>query len=104
MLAKAKDYFACPTLTGVPLETNGDAGSKGSHWERGVLQDEIMTASNVIGQAAYSIFTLAILDDSNWYSSVDYSYANYIGWGKGKGCDFVTKGCTSTTKFSEFCT
>lgn len=87
-------------MAGVALETNGGEGSKGSHWERILLQDEIMTASSISGESVFSIFTMALLDDTNWYNSIDYSLAPPIQWGNGKGCDFTTKACLSATSFS----
>ena len=37
----AQEYFGCPTLTGLELENEGGAASKGSHWERRVVGDEV---------------------------------------------------------------
>ena len=39
-----------------------------------------------------SSLTLALLEDSGWYS-VDYSAAEPLEWGRGKGCDFINQGC-----------
>jgi hypothetical protein len=33
--------------------------------------------------------SLALLDDSNFYSSVDYSYSEKLTFGKDKGCLFA---------------
>jgi hypothetical protein len=35
-----------------------------------------------------SRFTLALLDSSGFYTSVNYSSAEPSSWGKGKGCSF----------------
>ncbi|WP_411023266.1 leishmanolysin-related zinc metalloendopeptidase, partial [Salmonella sp. s51228] len=56
----------------------------------------------------FSKITLAALQDSGWYS-VDYSMAEPLQWGKGLGCDFVTKSCLdwrnvqSPAKAKPFC-
>lgn len=39
--------------------------------------------------AYVSRFTLALLDSSGWYESVNYNYSESSVWGKGKGCDFL---------------
>lgn len=39
-----------------------------------------------------SQLTLALLEDSGWYC-VDYSVAESLVWGRGKGCDFISQGC-----------
>jgi len=64
----ARNHFACPTLRGVEVENDGGSGSKGSHWERTVLHNEFMTASDM-KNAAFSKFTLALLEDSGWYQA-----------------------------------
>jgi hypothetical protein len=46
-LNHAKEYFGCPSLTGVPLEENGGSGSAGAHWERIAFGNEGMTASGL---------------------------------------------------------
>ena len=56
----AKQYFGCATITSIPLENEGGVGSMGSHWERSLMGDEIMTASDIY-EASLSIFTLALL-------------------------------------------
>ena len=40
----------------------------------------------------FSRLTLALLEDTGWYG-VDYSKAEPLSWGRGLGCDFVTKSC-----------
>lgn len=36
-----------------------------------------------------SLFTLALLNSTGWYTSVDRSFAEPMVWGKGKGCAFL---------------
>jgi len=59
-----------------------------------------MTASD-IKDAAFSKFTMAILEDSGWYD-VDYALAEPLFYGRGQGCDFLEHGCKKP--FREFCT
>lgn len=37
----ARAHFGCPTLEGVELENEGSEMSRGSHWERRILGDEV---------------------------------------------------------------
>ena len=49
-----------------------------------------------------SEFTLALMQDSGWYS-VDYNFAEPYFWGKNEGCDwFVTDCVNKTTQLSNF--
>lgn len=47
-----------------------------------------MIASNKKGSFV-SRFTLALLDSTGFYSSVNYTYGEPTNWGKGKGCSFL---------------
>ena len=70
-----------------------------SHWERKVVGNEYMIASNKLG-SYISRFTLALLESSGWYTSVNYTYAEPTTWGKGRGCKFFNiDDCDS----AEFC-
>jgi hypothetical protein len=62
-----------------------------------------MTAS-AIKDSRISELSLAVLDSSGWYK-VNYAMAEPFYWGKGKGCSFLDKTCTSggNARFSEFC-
>lgn len=66
VVAHARDYFKCSRLSGVEIENNGGSGSAGSHWERVILGNEMMTASE-IDSSVFSKFTLALLEDTGWY-------------------------------------
>ena len=53
-----------------------------------------------------SEFVLAVLEGSGWYKP-DYSMAEKMTWGKGKGCGFYDGPCVDKggmSKFSEYCT
>lgn len=64
-----------------------------------------MTAST-IQDSRVSQFALALLEGSGWYK-VNYSMAEPMTWGKGKGCDFLNTPCvsktTNNTVFEEYC-
>jgi hypothetical protein len=59
-----------------------------------------MTASNS-KNSVFSRFTLALLDSTGWYPTVDYKYAEPMTWGKGKGCRMLDSSDCSAR--SEFC-
>ena len=48
-----------------------------------------MTASAMITDAAFTHFTLSLLKDTGWYSSVNFDLADDLFHGKGKGCPFL---------------
>jgi Leishmanolysin len=93
----ARDFFNCPSLQGLELE-NQDSGCPmpGSHWEQRILQTEIMQPVVTTGKIHVSPMTLALFEDSGWYSA-DYSqagrYAQGLVWGYKQGCSFATEKC-----------
>lgn len=54
VLSVAQAHYGCPTLTGMLLENQGGGGSLGSHWERTILNNEIMNAIASSTDAYYS--------------------------------------------------
>jgi|688.fasta_scaffold633047_3 hypothetical protein len=48
-----------------------------------------MIASGKKG-AFVSRFTLALLDSSGWYESVNYTFSESTVWGKDKNCSFLS--------------
>ncbi|KAI3759066.1 hypothetical protein L6452_06639 [Arctium lappa] len=93
-------------FTGVELEDGGGRGTSGSHWEKRLLMNEIMTGS-VDTRSVVSKMTLALLEDSGWYQA-NYSMADRLDWGRNQGTEFVTAPCNlwkgayhcNTTQFS----
>ncbi|XP_076940434.1 uncharacterized protein LOC143609606 [Bidens hawaiensis] len=93
-------------LTGLELEDGGGRGTSGSHWEKRLLMNEIMTGS-VDTRSVISKMTLALLEDSGWYEA-NYSMADRLDWGLNQGTEFVTNRCNlwkgayhcNTTQFS----
>ncbi|KAK8642462.1 hypothetical protein V6N13_011804 [Hibiscus sabdariffa] len=76
---------------GLELEDGGGRGTSGSHWEKRLLMNEIMTGS-VDTRSVVSKMTLALLEDSGWYQA-NYSMADRLDWGRNQGTDFVTSPC-----------
>jgi len=64
-----------------------------------------MTASRIT-DARISEFTLALLEGTGWYLP-DYTMAEAMTYGKGRGCNFITGSCMDKTtfeaNFEEFC-
>lgn len=90
VLEVARRHFACPTLQGVPLETEGGDGTARTHWKLRQLNGELMVGTVITGQRpVLSNFTLALLQDSGWYSP-QFNASAPLGWGAGAGCAFVT--------------
>ncbi|XP_018678800.2 uncharacterized protein LOC103986043 isoform X1 [Musa acuminata AAA Group] len=78
-------------FTGLELEDGGGRGTSGSHWEKRLLMNEIMTGS-VDTKSVVSKMTLALLEDSGWYQA-NYSMADHLDWGWNQGTEFVTSPC-----------
>ncbi|KMT19291.1 hypothetical protein BVRB_1g012970 [Beta vulgaris subsp. vulgaris] len=78
-------------FTGLELEDGGGRGTSGSHWEKRLLMNEIMTGS-VDTRSVVSTMTLAILEDSGWYKA-NYSMADHLDWGRNQGTEFVISPC-----------
>ncbi|KAL4478585.1 hypothetical protein ABPG74_006820 [Tetrahymena malaccensis] len=99
----AKNHYACPTINGMFLENQGGDGSMGSHWERDLIKNEYMTASQVLKSYVVSEFTAALLRDTGFYAGINSNMVGTIYWGKNKGCDFFQNVCNSTlTTYPEF--
>lgn len=80
----AKKYFNCPTLAGVPLESDGQVGTKGSHWEKLFIPNEYMNPT-IENPGVLSGFTGAVLQASNWYTVLE-GFAQPYDWAKNDGC------------------
>ena len=89
--------MSCCYQTDILIDSGGE-GTVGSHWEAKYLNHEYLTGVQLSAQAYVSEFTLALMEDSNWYQ-VDYSYAEPYTWGKDEGCSFLETECISTTTY-----
>ncbi|XP_073502232.1 leishmanolysin-like peptidase [Phyllobates terribilis] len=90
---EVRHHFDCPVLEGMELENQGGIGTELNHWEKRLLENEAMTGSHTQNRV-FSRITLALMEDTGWYRA-DYSMAQRLDWGRGKGCDFVMKSCKS---------
>ena len=79
----ARIHFAYENAPGLLLENEGGPGSKNSHLEKIHYNNEGMTAAGT-GDAVFSVFTLAILEDSGWYK-VDLKGGETLYYGRGAG-------------------
>lgn len=84
VLKVAREHFNCAYIRSVSLENEGKKGGAGSHWERNIMMNEIMTASG-ISSSRVSIFTLALMKDSGWYD-VNQDFAEHFTHWKNVGC------------------
>jgi leishmanolysin len=91
VLAEGRRHYGCPTLAGVPLETEGGNGTARTHWQLRALNGELMTGTVITGQRpVLSNFTLAFLEGTGFGYLPQYAAAAPLAWGAGAGCDFVT--------------
>uniref|UniRef100_A0A8D0C7K3 Leishmanolysin-like peptidase n=1 Tax=Salvator merianae TaxID=96440 RepID=A0A8D0C7K3_SALMN len=91
VVEEARKHFDCPLLEGMELENQGGMGTELNHWEKRLLENEAMTGSHTQNRV-FSRITLALMEDTGWYKA-NYSMAEKLEWGRGKGCDFVMKSC-----------
>jgi hypothetical protein len=61
-----------------------------------------MTATSFGAAKGLSGLTLALLQDSGWYT-VDTTFAETSNYGYKKGCSFVLDACYNSTNFNVFC-
>ncbi|XP_069838585.1 leishmanolysin-like peptidase isoform X1 [Dendropsophus ebraccatus] len=88
---EVRNHFDCPILEGMELENQGGVGTELNHWEKRLLENEAMTGSHTQNRV-FSRITLALMEDTGWYRA-NYSMAQRLEWGRGKGCDFAMKSC-----------
>jgi len=97
VIEECKKHFKCD-CDGVDLENDGGLGTIHSHWDRSVLYNELMTASEMDYRRTTTVFTLALLEDSGWYQ-VDYQWSEHYYWGLNKGCLHFNGQCNNTDYF-----
>lgn len=87
----ARSFFNCPNLAGAELENwdTSDCAVIGSHWEARSHWADMMNPFSTGLDQNFTIVTLAMFDDSGWYS-VNYStaYGSRVGstFGYKQGC------------------
>ena len=91
--AAVREQFDCDSLIGGELEEYGGQGTAGSHWEKRAFNVEVMTGTSAGARFVYSPISLALLEDTGWYSP-DYAQANVLLWGRNEGCSFAGGECS----------
>lgn len=99
VLKFAKKYFNCKEIDGVELENQNNL--LWSHWEARILLGEYMTSSPYTPEQVISEFTLALLEDSQWYKINNYT-GGLMRFGKNKGCEFLKNDCNNKNLVSNF--
>jgi len=84
----------------VPLENDGGDGTAGSHFERTLYFNEVMTGTTSTDMI-YSGFTWSVLADSGWYG-IDLNNAETFSPGKNSGCGFLNT-CKDKNNDGYFC-
>lgn len=95
----AKEYFNCPSITGIPLENGGGGGSKHSHFEKALFPNEVMNPM-VARPLTISKFSILALEGFGWYrgKNADQFY-EYL---KNDGCQSIMGNkCNNDSK--EYC-
>ncbi len=82
------------------MENDGGKGSEGSHFERTILFNEIMTASS-IKDRVFSGFSLSLLLDTGWYK-INGKFVEKLEAGKLMGCTWYNK-CKNLNNKDYFC-
>ena len=60
---EVRKHFECPTLEGAELEDQGEIGTKFTHWEKRVFENEAMTGTYT-QNSVFSRITFAFLEDT----------------------------------------
>lgn len=63
VLAEVRKHFNCSTLEGAELEDQGDIGTRLTHWEKRVFENEAMTGTYT-QNSVFSKITFAFLEDT----------------------------------------
>jgi len=92
-----RDHFGirdgyCSKFYGAELENQGGGATAYSHWDAQIFFDEVLTGYTDVSPRTFSGLNLALMEDSGWYEG-SWGREGTLKWGKGKGCDFVTKKC-----------
>ena len=76
LLKQAETYYNCPEASKFALETSKDIDDPYSaNWDKNLVGEEVMT--NFLFKPKYSVFTMALLEDSGWYKP-DYTMADNL--------------------------
>jgi hypothetical protein len=93
VLEWTKSHYNCPSATGLPIENSGGEGSKGAHWEKFLVGNEMMNPTDYFN-VVNSALNFAFVEDMGYYVP-DYGMEEYLVWGKNAGCSIFTGDCSS---------
>ncbi|CAD8147263.1 unnamed protein product [Paramecium octaurelia] len=99
----AENHFGCSKVVGGTMEDQKGGGTAGSHLERSIFYNELMTGALMTGNSLFTEFTFGLLEDTGFYR-VTKHISDIQLWGKDKGCDFYKNQCFSDQQYKEFCT
>lgn len=88
---EVRKHFRCGSLEGAEIENQGGAGTRWTHWEKRVLENEAMTGTYT-QNPVFSRISLGLMEDTGWYG-VNYSMAEDLDWGRNLGCMFAKRSC-----------
>ena len=88
---EVRRHFRCSSLEGAEIENQGSAGTRWTHWEKRVFENEAMTGTYT-QNPVFSRITLALMEDTGWYN-VNYRMAEDLDWGRNLGCMFAKRSC-----------
>ncbi|CAI2347172.1 unnamed protein product [Caenorhabditis sp. 36 PRJEB53466] len=103
-LKTAKTHFECPNLMGIEAD-----GARKNHLNEYIFGNELMTSDLEVSGNIFSWISVGIIErtyngDRQWYH-VNRTFvageANQYTYGKGFGCDFLTKSCFEFIKITE---
>lgn len=106
---EVRNHFGCSTAIGAEVEDQGGSGTAGSHFEKRIYQQNVMSGISTTVAAYPSRMLLAFFEDTGHYiadySSIENFTLGHITFGRGKGCAFLDEKCDSATNKAggEFC-
>ena len=90
---KIKEYFDCGKIEGIELEDHLYSDCEEYyHWESRILSGDYMTGLVNAQEQVISEFTLALLEDTNFYE-VNYYTGGLMRFGKHQNCSFFEQDC-----------
>ena len=93
VIEKAEKHFNAECIFGVELESQGDDGTAGSHWEARIMLGDLMIGYDY-PEIVISDITLAVFEDSGWYK-VNYYTGGLFKTGKNEGYNFLLGNCVN---------
>ena len=79
------------------MEDEGGTGTAGSHWERRIVKEDLMTGESSDSEGMTN-FTLNYLEGTGWYVVNSKLYAHQTQYGKNAGCNFINNACVDSSK------